>query len=73
MLSGCRAPSEHRSPGGLPVKCRAPTLARWTRFNRRLAEEHGIPWGIWSFAPIFTIYDQQADTFQPDLLAALID
>ena len=31
------------------------------------------PWGIWSFAPIFAIYDQQADTFHPDLLAALID
>ncbi|MGB6580145.1 MAG: cellulase family glycosylhydrolase [Streptosporangiaceae bacterium] len=46
---------------------------RWTRFNRRLAEEHGIPWGIWSFAPIFAVYDQQAGTFHPDLLAALID
>jgi hypothetical protein len=28
---------------------------------------------IWSFAPIFAIYDQQADTFHPDLLAALFD
>lgn len=46
---------------------------RWTRFNRRLAEGHGIPWGIWSFAPIFAIYDLAARTFNPDLLAALMD
>jgi endoglucanase len=47
--------------------------ARWTRFNRRLAEEHGIPWGIWAFAPIFAIYDLAARAFSPDLLAALMD
>jgi endoglucanase len=46
---------------------------RWTRFNRRLAEEHGIPWGIWSFAPTFAIYDLTARVFNPDLLAALMD
>jgi endoglucanase len=46
---------------------------RWTRFNRRLAEEHGIPWGIWSFAPIFAIYDLTTCAFIQDLLAALMD
>jgi endoglucanase len=45
----------------------------WTRFNRRLAEQHGMPWGIWSFAPIFAIYDLAARAFYPDLLAALTD
>jgi endoglucanase len=47
--------------------------ARWTRFNRRLAEEHGIPWGIWSMGPVFAIYDFPARAFNPDLLAALMD
>jgi endoglucanase len=47
--------------------------ARWTRFNRRLAEQHSMPWGIWSFAPIFAIYDLAARDFYPDLLAALTD
>lgn len=46
---------------------------RWTRFNRRLAEYHGIPWGIWSFAPIFAIYDPATRAFHPDLLAALME
>jgi endoglucanase len=46
---------------------------RWTRFNRRLAEEHGIPWGIWSFGPVFAIYDPAAGAFDPDLLGALMD
>jgi endoglucanase len=47
--------------------------ARWTRFNRRLAEQHGMPWGIWSFAPTFAIYDLTARAFDPHLLAALMD
>jgi endoglucanase len=47
--------------------------ARWTRFNRRLAEQHGIPWGIWSFGPTFAIYDVAAGAFHPELLAALMD
>lgn len=47
--------------------------ARWTRFNRRLATELGMSWGVWSFAPIFAIYDLAAGTFYPDLLAALMD
>jgi endoglucanase len=46
---------------------------RWTRFNRRLAEEHGIPWGIWSLGPTFAICDLATRTFNPDLLAALTD
>ena len=40
------------------------------RFGRASLVE---PWGIWSFAPIFAIYDEQAGTFHPGLLAALID
>jgi endoglucanase len=47
--------------------------ARWTRFNRRLAEHHGLPWAVWSFAPIFAIYDLSARAFNPQLLAALMD
>ena len=47
--------------------------ARWTRFNRQLAEHHGIPWGIWSFGPIFAIYAPGTRTFHPGLLAALMD
>jgi endoglucanase len=46
---------------------------RWTRFNRGLAEEHGIPWGVWSLGPSFAIYDPAAHAFNPDLLAALMD
>ena len=45
---------------------------RWTRFNRRLAEERGMSWGIWSLGPIFSIYDLKTRTFDPDLLAALM-
>ena len=47
--------------------------ARWIRFNRRLAEQHGLPWAVWSFAPIFAIYDLSARAFTPELLAALMD
>jgi endoglucanase len=47
--------------------------ARWTRFNRRLAEERDLPWAVWSFAPIFAIYDLGARAFNPELLAALMD
>jgi endoglucanase len=47
--------------------------ARWTRFNRRLAEHRGIPWAIWSFGPVFGIYDVDTGTFIPELLAALMD
>jgi hypothetical protein len=43
---------------------------RWTRCNRRLAEEHAIPWGIWSLGPSFAIYDLTARAFNKDLLAA---
>jgi endoglucanase len=46
---------------------------RWTRFNRRLAEQRGLTWGVWSFAPIFAIYDLPAGAFHPELLAALMD
>ncbi len=47
--------------------------ARWTRFNRTLAEQHGIPWGIWSLAPTFAIYDPSTRSFNPQLLTALMD
>jgi len=47
--------------------------ARWTRFNRMLAEQHGIPWGIWSLAPTFAIYDPSTRSFNPQLLTALMD
>jgi endoglucanase len=47
--------------------------ARWTRFNRCLAEEHGIPWGVWSFGPTFAVYHLDTRAFDPDLLKALID
>jgi len=46
---------------------------RWTRFNRTLAEQHAIPWGIWSLAPIFAIYDPSTRSFNPQLLTALMD
>lgn len=46
---------------------------RWTRFNRRLAEGHEIPWAIWSLGPVFAIYDLNTRTFVPELLAALTD
>src|ERR1022692_5163885 len=58
---------------GTTVNADMPSRVRWTRFNRRLAEEHGIPWGVWSFAPTFAIYDLATRTFHPDLLAALMD
>ena len=32
-----------------------------------------MPWAIWSFAPIFAIYDLAGGAFHPDLLAALMD
>jgi endoglucanase len=47
--------------------------ARWTRLNRRLAEQHGLSWGIWSFGPTFAVYDLAARAFHPDLLAALME
>ena len=47
--------------------------ARWTRLSRVLAEEHGMPWGIWSFAPTFAIYDPATGEFDPSLLKALMD
>jgi endoglucanase len=46
---------------------------RWTRFNRALAEQHAIPWGIWSLAPTFAIYDPSTRSFNPQLLTALMD
>jgi endoglucanase len=57
-------PSQHADPA---------SRARWTRFNRLLAEEHGIPWGIWSFAPTCAADDPQPAPFDPDLLKALMD
>ena len=50
-----------------------PSRARWTRFNRELAERHRFSWGIWSLGPSFAIYNPADHSFNPDLLAALID
>ena len=46
---------------------------RWTRFNRRLAEDRGIPWAIWSLGPLFAIYDVNTNSFMPELITALMD
>jgi hypothetical protein len=32
-----------------------------------------MSWSIWSFAPIFAVYDQASRAFYPDLRAALMD
>ena len=45
---------------------------RWTRFNRELAERHGLSWGCWSYAPSFSIYDTTRSRWHHDLLDALI-
>ena len=58
---------------GSTVHADPASRVRWTRFNRHLAEERGMFWGIWSFAPTFAVYDQEAGRFDPDLLAALMD
>lgn len=58
---------------GTTVHADPASRARWTRFNRRLATEHGIPWGVWSFAPTFAIYDLSTRSFDAGLLAALMD
>jgi endoglucanase len=58
---------------GTTVHADHASRVRWTRFNRRLAETRGIPWGVWSLAPTFAIYDLAAHAFDPDLLAALTD
>ena len=39
---------------------------RWTRFNRRLAAEHGKPWGLGSLGPEFANYDPAARVFNPE-------
>jgi endoglucanase len=44
---------------------------RWTEFNRRLAEENGFTWGVWSFGPSFALYDAGSGSWHPGLLAAL--
>jgi hypothetical protein len=46
---------------------------RWTRFNRRRAEEHHIPWGCGAPRPAFSVYDLAARRFDEGLLAALMD
>jgi endoglucanase len=46
---------------------------RWTKFNRMLAEEHGMSWGIWSLAPTFAIYDMETGRFNAELLGALME
>ena len=58
---------------GTSVNADLASRVRWTRFSRQLAEEHDFGWGIWSFAPIFAIYDLATGTFNPDLQAALMD
>lgn len=58
---------------GTTSKADMASRVRWTRFNRKLAERHGMSWGIWSFAPTFAIYDLDAGVFNAELLAALMD
>jgi endoglucanase len=45
---------------------------RWTTFVRKQAEEHGFAWSYWDFAAHFRVYDPIAETWQLDLLRALI-
>ncbi|MFJ9364094.1 cellulase family glycosylhydrolase [Nocardia sp. NPDC101769] len=47
--------------------------ARWTDFNRRLAEEYGFSWGCWSFAPAFAPYDLETQRWNQPPLSALMD
>lgn len=58
---------------GTTNKADMASRVRWTRVNRKLAEEHGMSWSVWSFAPTFAIYDLDTDAFMPELLAALMD
>lgn len=46
--------------------------ALWTAWCRRLAEQRGLSWGIWGFAPTFTIYDLSKQEWRRPLLRALI-
>jgi endoglucanase len=45
--------------------------ARWTEYNRRLAEQHGFSWGYWSFAPTFALYDLTTGRWNQPILDAL--
>jgi endoglucanase len=46
---------------------------RWTRFNRQLADRHGFSWGVWSYGPIFALYDDEHDCWHEGLRQALSD
>ncbi|MCX4099063.1 glycoside hydrolase family 5 protein [Nocardia sp. alder85J] len=46
--------------------------ARWTGYNRQLAEEHGFSWGCWSFGPTFALYDFGTHRWHEPLLRALM-
>jgi endoglucanase len=46
--------------------------AAWTAYIREQAESFGIAWAYWEFNQGFGAYDQNADSWRPDLLSALI-
>jgi endoglucanase len=46
--------------------------ARYFSFIRQQAEQRGFSWGVFNFAVNFSIYDQAAKAWRPDLLHALI-
>lgn len=46
--------------------------ARWTQAVREAAETRGFGWAYWEFGAGFGAYDLQAETWRPELLAALI-
>jgi endoglucanase len=45
---------------------------RWTAWCRRVAEARGLSWGVWAFAPSFSIYDLSKGAWRRPLLRALI-
>jgi endoglucanase len=51
----------------------AASRARWTRFSRELAERHGFSWGVWSYGPMYALWDDERQRWRPELLAALFD
>ncbi|WP_051178524.1 glycoside hydrolase family 5 protein [Nocardia concava] len=56
---------------GTSVHADNASRARWTAFNRLLAEERGFSWGAWSFGPSFALYDMASGGWNKALLEAL--
>ncbi|MEC3917532.1 glycoside hydrolase family 5 protein [Nocardia sp. CDC160] len=56
---------------GTSVHADNASRARWTAFNRLLAEERGFSWGAWSFGPTFALYNAQSGGWNKPLLTAL--